>query len=224
MTCSDDAILSTHLPGHQRCWITTRSRLAARCAASPRTAGDSFFGGIARRAAHRARQDRQREHQGVEPHAAGARKLRGRSHLHQRFFSSFKPVKTGPWQGVLERQRFECVDDADNPGQKIPEAQEVRTDKGDSSRKTWLRTPPTGTFTRCAPARAPTRSIRRRPFVPASTTPCSTASTSTKARWSTASRTFRAPTCSARTSSPRRWTCPRPAAGPPTPPTAAATS
>jgi type IV pilus assembly protein PilY1 len=49
----------------------------------------------------------------------------------QRFFSSFRPMKTEPWQGVLERQRYECVDDTENPGQKVPEAQVVDADKGD---------------------------------------------------------------------------------------------
>jgi type IV pilus assembly protein PilY1 len=49
----------------------------------------------------------------------------------QRFFSSFKPMKTEPWQGVLERQRYECVDDPDNVGEKIPQAQEILVAKGD---------------------------------------------------------------------------------------------
>ncbi len=49
----------------------------------------------------------------------------------QRFFSSFRPMKTEAWQGVLERQRYECVDDSENPGQKVPEAQTVDADKGD---------------------------------------------------------------------------------------------
>lgn len=49
----------------------------------------------------------------------------------QRFFTSFKPMKTEPWQGVIERHRYECVDDPDQPGQKIPEPQVVDADKGD---------------------------------------------------------------------------------------------
>ncbi len=63
-------------------------------------------------------------------------------------------MKTEAWQGVIERHRYECVDDLDQPGQKVPEAQAVDAEMGDKFAENLASSPTTRNSTPCAPARA----------------------------------------------------------------------